>query len=70
MAKIRIVGSGDKYDGMFVKTIDKQNEKIEFTNDSSKAYEREGGFYVNSEIDFLKFYFIKEFPCLAYAKPY
>lgn len=68
MARIKIVGSGDKYDGMYVKTIDKVNSKIEFTDNESEAYQRDGGFYVNSEIDFLKFYFAEEYPCLNYAK--
>jgi hypothetical protein len=68
MSKIIIKGSKDEYDGMFIKSIDKVNEKVEFTKDSSEAYYRESGFYVNAEIDFLKFYFSKQYPCMAYAK--
>lgn len=68
MSKIIIKGSKDEYDGMFIKSIDKINEKVEFTNNSSEAYDRESGFYVNAEIDFLKFYFSKQYPCMKYAK--
>lgn len=70
MAKIKIEGSGDKYDGMFVKSIDRANTKIEFTNNGSEAFEKSGGFYINAEIDYLKFYFSEEYPCLEYAKEY
>ena len=68
MSKILIRGSKDEYDGMFIKSIDKINEKVEFTKNSSEAYDRESGFYVNAEIDFLKFYFSKQYPCMEYAK--
>lgn len=68
MSKIIIRGSNDEYDGMFIKSIDKINEKVEFTKNSSEAYDRESGFYVNAEIDFLKFYFSKQYPCMKYAK--
>lgn len=68
MSKILIKGSKDEYDGMFIKSIDKVNEKVEFTENSSEAYDRESGFYVNAEIDFLKFYFSKQYPCMKYAK--
>jgi len=68
MAKIKIKGSGDKYDGMYVKSIDKVNTKLEFTDDASQAYQRSGGYYINAEIDYLKFYFSEEYPCLEYAR--
>ena len=68
MAKIKIVGSGDNYDGMFIKSIDKHNAVIEFTKHDDEAYERDGGFYVRSEIEFLQFHFIDEYPCLKYAQ--
>ena len=69
MSKILIKGSGDKFDGKYIKEIDKVNQKIEFTDKSSEAYTRESGFYVDSEIDFLKFYFKDEYPCIEYAVP-
>ncbi len=68
MAKIRIVGSHDSYDGKYIENIDRINQKLSFTNRCSEAYERDGGFYVNSEIEYLKFHFSKEYPCLKYAK--
>lgn len=68
MSKIIIKGSNDEYDGMFIKSIDKVNEKVEFTKNSSEAYDRESGFYVKAEIDFLKFYFSEQYPCMKYAK--
>ena len=70
MSKIKINGSGDKYDGLYIKTIDKHNSKIDFTKDIKEAYDRASGFYVESEIEFLKFHFIDEYPCLAYAQEY
>ena len=68
MAKIKIKGSGDEYDGMYIKTIDRVNSKIEFTKNHDEAYEKSGGFYVNAEIDYLQFYFSEEYPCLEYAQ--
>ena len=68
MSKIIIRGSNDEYDGMFIKSIDKINEKVEFTKISSEAYDRESGFYVNAEIDFLKFHFTEEYPEMEYIK--
>ena len=68
MAKIRIRDGEHK--NMFIKTIDKVNCKLEFTNDINEAYERDGGFYVNSEIDFLKFHFADEYPDIVYAFEY
>lgn len=69
MSKILIKGSGDEFDGKYIKNIDKVNQKIEFTNNSSEAYTRESGFYVDSEIEFLQFYFKDEYPCIKYAVP-
>lgn len=53
--------------GEFIKSIDKVNKKLEFTTKESEAYQRDGGFYVNSEIDFLKFHFAEEYPEVEYA---
>lgn len=68
MSVIVIRGSGGEYEGKYIKSIDKANSKLEFTNDINKAYERESGFYVNAEIDFLQFHFQEQYPCLEYAK--
>ena len=70
MAKIEIRGSRDKHDGMFIKDIDKTNTKLTFTKNVDEAYERPSGFYVESEIDFLKFHFKDEYPCVEFAREY
>ena len=38
----------------WVKDIDKVNQKITFTTDESEAYVRDGGFYPNAELQFIK----------------
>lgn len=70
MAKIQILGSKDKYDGMFIKDIDKANTKLTFTNNVREAYERSSGYYVQAEMDFLRFHFKDEYPCVAFVKEY
>lgn len=62
MGKIRI-GSQDKW----IKTIDKVNEKLEFTNNRAEGYDRDTGFYLNSEIEFVKFHFKDAYPEVADA---
>lgn len=62
MGKIRI-GNKNKW----IKNIDKVNEKLEFTENRSEAYDRDSGFYLNSEIQFVKFYFTDQYPEVADA---
>ena len=50
----------------WVKDIDKVNQKITFTTDESEAYVRDGGFYPNAELQFIKHYFMEEFPELEH----
>lgn len=52
----------------WVKKIDKVNETLEFTNNSSEAYIRDGDFYSKSELDFLKFHFKEKYPEINYAR--
>lgn len=71
MSKIKIQGHRDTpHNEMFIKDIDKVNKKLEFTSEPSEAYERDSGFYVDAEIDFLKFHFEEEYPEVKYAIAY
>ena len=51
----------------WIKNIDKPNQKIEFTNTESEAYVRDGGFYPKAELEFVKHYFMEEYPELAHC---
>jgi hypothetical protein len=66
MARFKIEQEGKPT--KWVKFIDKVNQKIEFTNDEDEAYDREGGFYPMAELQFIKHYFMDEFPELEYCK--
>jgi hypothetical protein len=65
MAKFMIA----KPDGSvkYVKKIDKTNQTIEFTTDEDEAYVREGWFYPEAELKFIKHYFMEEYPELEYC---
>lgn len=52
----------------YVKTINQHDEELEFTKNKSEAYDRSSGFYINSEIDFLKFHFKEKYPEIMTAK--
>lgn len=52
----------------WVKRIDKVNETLEFTENESEAYYRDGGFYTKSELDFIKFHFKKKYPEVAFMR--
>ena len=65
MAKFKIEQNGKKT--KWVKNIDKPNQIIEFTTNEAEAYEREGGFYPNAELQFIKHYFMDEYPELKYC---
>lgn len=70
MSKIKIEGkTNTPHNGMYVKSIDKVNKRLEFTTDEREAYQRDSGFYVEAEVDFLKFHFAEEYPEIEYAKP-
>ena len=60
MAKFKIEESGKPT--KWVKNIDKVNQKIEFTENESEAYVRDGGFYPKAELGFIKHYFMEEYP--------
>jgi hypothetical protein len=47
---------------LWVKKIDKVNETLEFTKNKDEAYYRDGDFYTNSELDFIKFHFKDKYP--------
>ena len=51
----------------WIKDIDKGNQKLEFTNTESEAYVRDGGFYPKAELEFVKHYFMEEYPELAHC---
>ncbi len=60
MAKFKIEQEGKPT--KWVKCIDRANQKIEFTTDVSEAYERDGGFYPKAELQYIKHYFMEEYP--------
>lgn len=62
MGRIRI-GDEDKW----IKDLDKVHKNLTFTNDRKEAYEREGGFYIKSEVEFVKFHFKDKYPEVANA---
>ena len=68
MSRIKVNNDNCPHGGMYIKSIDKVNHKLEFTDDKSQAYQRDSGFYVNAEIDFLKFHFTEEYPEMEYIK--
>ena len=49
-------------DVLWVKSIDKVNETLEFTPNKEEAYYRDGDFYTRSELDFIKFHFKDKYP--------
>jgi hypothetical protein len=51
----------------WIKNIDKGNQKLEFTDTESEAYVRDGGFYPKAELEFVKHYFMEEYPELAHC---
>lgn len=65
MAKFKIEQIGKKT--KWVKNIDKPNQIIEFTTNEAEAYDREGGFYPNAELQYIKHYFMDEHPELKYC---
>jgi hypothetical protein len=65
MAKFKIEQEGQPT--KWVKNIDKVNQKIEFTTNEDEAYDREGGFYPEAELKFIKYYFMEEHPELEYC---
>lgn len=49
---------------LYVKSIDKANETIEWTDNPSKegVYTNSSGFYANADFDFIKFHFMDKYP--------
>lgn len=64
MGKFKIEYPNGKF--KWVKNIDKVNEELEFTNNPNEAYDRDGGYYTTSEIDFVKFHFKDKYPEVKY----
>lgn len=58
-------GQPDKY----IKSIDRVNKTLEFTANTSEALHKPCGFYIEAEIDYLKFHFKEQYPEIQYAKP-
>ena len=58
-------GQPDKY----IKSIDRVNKTLEFTTNNSEALNKMGGFWVEAEIDYLKFHFKEHYPEVQYAIP-
>ena len=58
-------GQADKY----IKSIDRVNKTLEFTTNISEALKKQGGFWIEAEIDYLKFHFKEQYPELKYAIP-
>ena len=58
-------GQPDKY----IKSIDRVNKTLEFTTNTSEALNKMGGFWIEAEIDYLKFHFKEQYPELQYAIP-
>lgn len=58
-------GQPDKY----IKSIDRVNKTLEFTANQSEALTKPCGFYIEAEIDYLKFHFKEQYPEIQYAKP-
>lgn len=63
--KVTMPNGTEKY----IKNIDYSKEELELTEDRCYAYDRSSGFYVNSEIDFLKFHFKDKCPWISTARP-
>lgn len=58
-------GQPDKY----IKSIDRVNKTLEFTTKTSEALNKSGGFWIEAEIDYLKFHFKEQYPEVKYAMP-
>lgn len=52
----------------WIKSVDNQNGKLEFSTSKSGCYDRSSGIIANSEAQRLKFLFKEEYPELEYLK--
>ena len=52
----------------WIKNVDGANGTIEFQDSSKDAYYRDSGFFADSEFEFIKFHFIKQYPELEYMQ--
>ena len=59
MGKFRFNQNGET---LWIKSIDKANKTLEFTNNENEAYERSGDYYSKAERDWIVFHFKKDYP--------
>ena len=52
----------------WIKNVDGASGTIEFQDSSKDAYYRDSGFFADSEFEFIKFHFIKQYPELEYMQ--
>jgi hypothetical protein len=52
----------------WIKDVDRANGTLEFTEDRDDSdFERDSGFFADSELDYLKFHFTDEYPEMKYC---
>lgn len=52
----------------WIKSIDRANGKLEFSQNREECFQQDGGFFANSEAAYLKFHFMEEYPELKYME--
>lgn len=50
----------------WIKEVDNANGKLVFQNTRDNAYYQDSGFFADSELEYLKFHFTKEYPELEF----
>ena len=50
----------------WIKEVDNANGKLVFQDTSDNAYYQDSGFFAESELEYLKFHFTKEYPELEF----
>lgn len=52
----------------WIKSIDRANGTLEFSENTDGCFQQSSGFYANSEFAYLKFHFTEAYPELAYME--
>ena len=52
----------------WIKSIDRANGTLEFSDTKDGCFQQDSGFFANSELDYLKFHFTEAYPEIKYLE--
>ena len=52
----------------WIKSIDRANGTLEFSDTKEGCFQQDSGFFANSELDYLKFHFTEAYPEIKYLE--